>query len=857
MNITLQMVLVFSFAYMVSAHLRATHTVLALNQALQELVTQHVAPDQQKLTWWMEQVRMLPVQLSSVSRWASSVPLEEYVQHVTRVRDLLHTEHIRTDIDTQGNHHVEAPKGASYAQKKIIAGEGPLLYWIADLRGDIHTLVSILACLHNGEKVLDNDFVLAKNSSLLFTGNYVDLGTYGVEVLYLLSLLKQKNPDKVFLVRGRHETEGMNVQPYSARGGFFDELAHKFPEAGQEKLRTLHEEFYGYIPVTLYVGVTHGAHTNYLQCVSSGLEFYNPAQLLAGAEHNATQVITSVGGEVLYQEVKAVFKKFMVAEGKLQEVVLDDTLRNQDNLFGGLPERSINPRKARAFSVSNANFMWSNFNDMLGAKRNMTQLNVQTDSVIWGKFFIEALLRLPDPDAQRLTVVGLLCGYQNRLYVPQLFYPANQNIYKLSKGLGFEKSILMMVSTPTLGLPGRCFGKIAMGPAATPKDWTFTRIFSPCVENMTCSAWTQKQEPLTSFENPKEDVALCGSVMYPVWNSTGTCFLNAALQLWRVISCIPLVRSEMIVFYGSKFTSAPDREKNHAIFVAVQDFLQGYDKPYGSANAGAGQREALLKKVQSALEAQDSRLKEEAMFAGRTHLTMVLLQEALLTFPALITPDIVSSFKSSVGFVLNELDNKKSFDTAMQSRSLTDEQKKSIEKLQGAQHENNYIALPIARAIGLEAFLGEKSFNLPRILIISTTRKNPDTGNYEKARDRMAVRGERAGDMALMTIVPGSDAVKFTTHFSPQKYGFPALAPNYHLIGFSAKIPGHALAVVNFGGKWWSCSNQEVVVIPDGESVIEQAGKDGYLQHSYFGRLRKDTVVPEVLVYQRDEFVSA
>ena len=88
----------------------------------------------------------------------------------------------------------------TFATQSIAAFHG-------DLHGNVHALNSYLASLaHKGYLDKHNPFRIIKdNFYLIFLGDYVDRGDFGVETIYTILRLKIENPDHVFMVRGNHE----------------------------------------------------------------------------------------------------------------------------------------------------------------------------------------------------------------------------------------------------------------------------------------------------------------------------------------------------------------------------------------------------------------------------------------------------------------------------------------------------------------------------------------------------------------------------------------------------------------------------------------------------------------------------
>lgn len=170
--------------------------------------------------------------------------------------------------------------------QKLVLRRGSQFICKGDLHGAVHALVACLKHLvtkgyldqQNPLKIKD------KRTHLIFLGDYVDRGAWGVETIALLMLLKIHNPDNVTLVRGNHEDPGM-TESYGFTKEFYSKFVDYHPDACRRVYKKI-ERFYNYLPLVLYVGSGTSEKKYFVQCCHGGLEIgYNPKELLNAPGH--------------------------------------------------------------------------------------------------------------------------------------------------------------------------------------------------------------------------------------------------------------------------------------------------------------------------------------------------------------------------------------------------------------------------------------------------------------------------------------------------------------------------------------------------------------------------------------------
>lgn len=120
--------------------------------------------------------------------------------------------------------------GKKFFIQKLDLPKGSKVKIHADVHGDIHSLMAFL-----GDLIGDDFEIKDKNLYICFLGDYTDRGVFGAEVVYTIARLKTANPERIILLKGNHESIGLNRRYgfisdiYEETGPFVPgELASKF-----------------------------------------------------------------------------------------------------------------------------------------------------------------------------------------------------------------------------------------------------------------------------------------------------------------------------------------------------------------------------------------------------------------------------------------------------------------------------------------------------------------------------------------------------------------------------------------------------------------------------------------------------
>ncbi len=151
------------------------------------------------------------------------------------------------------------------------------VFVFADLHGDIESLAQMLEKFESDDLLFidheQNVTITDPDLLFIFTGDYVDRGQHGAEVLNTVYNLKVKNPNNVILTRGNHEEMAQN----QGEGNFVSELCAKYKlkpfenSNHKDKLKKIFAS-YKFLPSAFFLGVRENGHTNFLKFCHGGFD---------------------------------------------------------------------------------------------------------------------------------------------------------------------------------------------------------------------------------------------------------------------------------------------------------------------------------------------------------------------------------------------------------------------------------------------------------------------------------------------------------------------------------------------------------------------------------------------------------
>lgn len=412
-------------------------------------------------------------------------------------------ERAMSQLATYFNKKIVAAPELLYLQKKKLKPKSTIYCW-GDIHGDIASLLSVAQYLKATGVIDENLIIKEKDTYIISCGDFVDRGEYGVEVIALLMVLKLRNPDNVFLVRGNHEDVSMNLS-----NGFAKEYNRKFKTQliySKNSLLAI-QNFYASLPVALYI--TLGDDKKYIQFCHGGLEFYDLQPLLTSNDSEAFEIIDKDATRL--QVRKWVASTALYSEDSEKNAQLVDKVNKKfdmDDDVGIIEGR--NPIRIS----EQIGFLWSDFKASLKHDKDTDKTVYQQGrGFSYGKHYIERLTKpllkysgelLNNPDEEIIKafkpdafeIVAIVRAHQHNSTMPQLINQLeNHSIYRLPYLV--QPSVFTTVLT-TAYTPSRGFIKLSLI-EKNPSSWKIQGLWQAKAYG---SEWKEYQEAgIQEWEN--------------------------------------------------------------------------------------------------------------------------------------------------------------------------------------------------------------------------------------------------------------------------------------------------------------------------------------------------------------------
>ncbi len=141
--------------------------------------------------------------------------------------------------------------------KKINITDNQRIICIGDVHGSIHSFIRLLFRFHKYDIIDIKTMKIKEPYHIVFLGDVIDRGYWGVEITCTLLILLINNPDRMHWNSGNHEDKSTN-KAY----GFYDEIKTKYKNLSDNEVNELYDKinkFYGYLSCAI---VIHNIESN-------------------------------------------------------------------------------------------------------------------------------------------------------------------------------------------------------------------------------------------------------------------------------------------------------------------------------------------------------------------------------------------------------------------------------------------------------------------------------------------------------------------------------------------------------------------------------------------------------------------
>ena len=152
-----------------------------------------------------------------------------------------------------------------YVIKEYLSEESKVIY-LGDYHSSVHSLMVVIKYLIT-INILNDDYTLTDNNYIVFLGDIVDRGPYGIECLYIIYLLfyiNNQNNNRIFVLNGNHEEKDV----YS-RYEFDNEMDNQL-KTSKETL----EQIINYLPLALFIKNNNNQDAKWYQFCHGGIDYY-------------------------------------------------------------------------------------------------------------------------------------------------------------------------------------------------------------------------------------------------------------------------------------------------------------------------------------------------------------------------------------------------------------------------------------------------------------------------------------------------------------------------------------------------------------------------------------------------------